>query len=154
MGMIMLEKLNAIGKPYSASYDPNYRLKHVVSTAHLRWPYLRMKFVGEELREASHHRQQFKRRESTTQKESTATTSYWKENTRKTEFTARAPLSIGGSYILSPFLNCWNIDYREKRGRSRRQLGFAHTLDEAKAIAQADSKSKEAAAAAFVGVEK
>jgi hypothetical protein len=127
--------LNAVGKPYSPSFDPNYKLKGVrTSTAHLRFPYLRMKFVGEELREASHHRQQPKLKEDTARKESSATMSYWKENTRKAEFTARAPLSIGGSYILSPFFNCWNVDYREKGGRSRRQLGLAHTLDEAKAI--------------------
>jgi hypothetical protein len=109
--------LNAIGKPYSSSFDPGYRLKHKPSYAHLRG----------------------KRRPKP--KESAAATLSWKENTRKAEFTARAP--TGGSYILSPFLHCWNVDFREKVGtRSkgpRQQLGFAHTLDEAKAIAEADS---------------
>jgi hypothetical protein len=57
----------------------------------------------------------------------------WKENVRKSEFTARA--SLGGHYVLSPFLHYWNVDYRKKR--KRQQLGFAYTLDEAKAIAQA-----------------
>jgi hypothetical protein len=30
---------NAVGKPFSPSYDPNYRMKHKVSTAHLFKPY-------------------------------------------------------------------------------------------------------------------
>jgi hypothetical protein len=64
----------------------------------------------------------------------------WKENARKSEFTARAP--IGGSYILAPFLHCWNVDYREKKGREHQQLGFARTLDEAKAIAQANAEAR------------
>ena len=59
----------------------------------------------------------------------------WKENGRESEFTARAP--IGGRYILSPFLHCWNVDYCEKKSKKRQQLGFAYTFDEAKAIAQA-----------------
>jgi hypothetical protein len=41
--------LNAIGKPYSANYDPNYRMRHRVGYGHLRVPYpATMKFVGEE----------------------------------------------------------------------------------------------------------
>jgi HTH-type transcriptional regulator/antitoxin HipB len=138
--------LNAVGKPFSPQYDPNYRLKHVVSTAHLRFPYLRIKFVGEELREAP--RPVFRSKPNSRPKpklEEGATAALdWKDNTRKSEFTARAPLSIGGSYILSPFLQCWNVDYRKKRGEERQQLGFAHTLDEAKAIAQADSEGGKA----------
>jgi hypothetical protein len=130
-----LNGLNAVGKPYCASFDPNYRLKHVTSTAHLRSPYLRVKFVGEELRETQwpYRRQQKLNGRQQKPNESTTAELNWKCNTRKAEFTARAPL--GGSYILSPFFNCWNVDHREKRGGSRQQLGFAHTLDEAKAIA-------------------
>lgn len=38
--------LNAIGKPYSPQFDPNYRMKHKPTTAHLFKPYGRwMKFV-------------------------------------------------------------------------------------------------------------
>jgi hypothetical protein len=129
---------NAIGKPYSPSFDPNYKLKGArTSNARLRSPYLRVKFVGEELRETQwpYRRQQKSNGGQQKPNESTAAQLNWKCNGHKAEFTARAPLSIGGSYILSPFFNCWNVDYREKGGRSRRQLGFAHTLDEAKAIA-------------------
>jgi hypothetical protein len=134
--------LNAVGKPFSASYDPNYRLKHVTSTGHLRFPYLRIKFVGEEEREAHwwarprHLRKQARKQQR--QAKEAMTPLSWKENTRKPEFTARAPL--GGYYILAPFLHCWNVDYRERRGGERRQLGLACTLDEA--IAEADSRNK------------
>jgi hypothetical protein len=31
--------LNAIGKPYGSNFDPNYRVKHKTSTAHLFKPY-------------------------------------------------------------------------------------------------------------------
>jgi hypothetical protein len=31
--------LNAVGKPYGANFDPNYRVKHRTSTAHLFKPY-------------------------------------------------------------------------------------------------------------------
>ena len=31
--------LNAIGKPFSPSYDPSYRIKHKATTAHLFKPY-------------------------------------------------------------------------------------------------------------------
>jgi len=58
-------KLNAIGKPYSVNFDPNYKLKGVhTSTARLRSPYRRVKFVGEELRETQwpYRRQQPKDR--------------------------------------------------------------------------------------------
>jgi hypothetical protein len=150
--------LNAIGKPYSTSYDPNYRLKHKPSSAHLRWPYpTSMRFVGdppnyypnmhcfvtEELRErwAQRVAQRGKRRPKP--KERATATLSWKENARKTEFMARVP---DGSYILSSFLHCWNVDYCKKEGRRsrgpRQQLGFAHTLDEAKAIAQMDAEAK------------
>ena len=130
--------LNAIGKPYSSSYDPNYRLKHVTSTAHLRFPYWRVKFVGEELREREwRSRRQRSKPEGSKPKESAVAALTWKENMRKAEFTARAP--IGGYYVLSPFLHCWNVDYCKKRGRTRQQLDFAYTLDEAKAIAEAHS---------------
>jgi hypothetical protein len=65
----------------------------------------------------------------------------WKENVRKSEFTARA--SLGGHYVLSPLLYGWNVDYRKKRGGERQQLGFAYTLDEAKAIVQAHTGSTQ-----------
>jgi hypothetical protein len=40
--------LNAVGKPYGANYDPNYRMNHKPSYGHLRSPYRPgMKFVGE-----------------------------------------------------------------------------------------------------------
>ena len=129
--------LNAVGKPYSPSYDPNYRLKHVTSTGHLRFPYLRIKFVSEEVREAQWGAWRRRRKQPPQAKESATAVLTWKENARKSEFTARAPL--GGYYILAPFLHCWNVDYCKKRGRGRQQLGFAHTLDEAKAIAQANA---------------
>jgi hypothetical protein len=42
-------KFNAVGKPYSPQYDPNYKLRHKPSRAHLRWPYpSTMRFVGDE----------------------------------------------------------------------------------------------------------
>ena len=31
--------LNAIGKPYGSNFDPNYKVKHKVSYAHLFRPY-------------------------------------------------------------------------------------------------------------------
>jgi hypothetical protein len=144
--------LNAVGKPFGASYDPNYRLKYKPSSAHLRWPNpTTMRFVGdppnynanlrcfvtEEMYEqwAQRGKRRPNPRHPVSEESATAALS-WKENTRKTEFTARAPL--GGSYVLAPFLHCWNVDYRGKRGRGRRQLGFAYTLDEAKAIAEID----------------
>ena len=127
-------RLNAVGKPYSPSYDPNYRLKHVTSTGHLRFPYGRIKFVGEEVREAQ-WRTRRRRKQPPQAKESATAGLTWKENARKSEFTARAP--FGGYYILAPFLHCWNVDYCKKRSRERQQLGFAYTLDEAKVIAQA-----------------
>jgi hypothetical protein len=133
--------LNAIGKPYGANYDPNYRMNHKPSYGHLRWPYLRVKFVGEELREASCRKQQSKSKSKP--KETATATLSWKENARTGEFTARAP---AGSYILSPLLHCWNVDFRKKVGRRsrgpRQQLDFARTLDEAEAIAEADSNKE------------
>jgi hypothetical protein len=40
--------LNAVGKPYSPQYDPNYKMKYRTSTAHLRCPYSKeMRFVGD-----------------------------------------------------------------------------------------------------------
>jgi hypothetical protein len=40
--------LNAVGKPYGANYDPNYKMKHKPSYGHLRGSYgPNMKFVGE-----------------------------------------------------------------------------------------------------------
>ena len=40
--------LNAVGKPYGANYDQNYRMRHKPSYAHLRWPYpFTMQFVGD-----------------------------------------------------------------------------------------------------------
>jgi len=38
-GLARPRGLNAVGKPFSPSYDPNYRIKHKVSTAHLFKPY-------------------------------------------------------------------------------------------------------------------
>ena len=142
--------LNAIGKPYGANYDPNYRMNHKPSYAHLRWPYpTTMRFVGDpsnydpntrsfrdeegRLPQLQYHKQHPK------SEKSAAATLSWKENARKAEFTKRAP--SGGRYILSPFLHCWNVDYCEKKSKERQQLGFAYTLDEAKAIAEADSKN-------------
>jgi hypothetical protein len=40
--------LNAIGRPYSPSYDPAYRMKYKPSYGHLRHPYgFSMRFVGD-----------------------------------------------------------------------------------------------------------
>jgi hypothetical protein len=78
------------------------------------------------------------RKQQPESEEGEAATLSWKENTRNSELTAQAP--AGGSYILAPFLHCWNVDYREKKGHGRRQLGFANTLGEAKAIAQAHAE--------------
>jgi hypothetical protein len=45
--------LNAVGKPYSPQYDPNYKLRYRPSYGHLRWPYpSSMRFVGDKLPEA------------------------------------------------------------------------------------------------------
>jgi len=153
--------LNAVGKPFSANYDPNYRLKHKPSYGHLRWPYpATMRFVDDppnydanlrcfrgdqwwtQLHEQAQRREQQlqqrrRQRRPSSEKSATAALS-WEENTRKAEFTKRAP--NGGRYILSPFLHCWNVDYCEKKSKERRQLGFALTLNEAKAIAEADSE--------------
>jgi len=41
-----LPMLNAVGKPLSPLYDPNYRIKHKTSTAHLFKPYRYMRWVG------------------------------------------------------------------------------------------------------------
>jgi hypothetical protein len=150
--------LNAVGKPFSASYDPNYRLKHSVSTGHLRWPYpTTMRFVDDhpnydpnlrcfrgdqwwtQLHTRLQQRQTQRHKRQPKSDENAAATLNWKENTRRCEFTARA-LS-GGRYILSSFLHCWNVDYCEKKSRARQQLGFALTLDEARAIADADNAS-------------
>src|SRR5262245_45342918 len=105
--------LNAVGKPYSASYDPNYRLKYVTSTGHLRLPYLRIKFVGEEVREAPNGRQQPNRRQQPKLKESAARSLTCKSNPRKVEVTASRFIgsNYSGSYILSPVLHCWSVDY-------------------------------------------
>jgi hypothetical protein len=70
------------------------------------------------------------------------TTLKWKDkvNTRGAwSFTARAPHSIGGNYVISQFMCCWNIDYHKRKPRTQRQLGFACTIEEAEAIAQADN---------------
>ena len=152
--------LNAIGKPYSSSYDPNYRLKHKPSHGHLRVPYpTTMRFVDDPLSydpnlrcfrgdrwwtammaRAEERETQRRKPGPKSEEENTAATLSWKENARNGEFTAR---TLDGSYILSPFLHCWNVDYRKKEGRRSRgprlQLGFARTLDEAKAIAQTDA---------------
>jgi hypothetical protein len=40
--------LHAVGRPYSPNFDPNYKLRHKVSIAHLRQPYgHEMRFVGD-----------------------------------------------------------------------------------------------------------
>jgi hypothetical protein len=147
-------KMNAVGKPYSANYDPRYRLKYKPSYGHLRAPYpTTMRFVDDPpnydlnlrcfrgdqwwtLLMSQAQRREQRREQQLKSKKSPAVTPGWKENARKTEFTKQAP--GGGRYILSPFLHCWNIDYCEKKSRNRQQLGFALTLDEAKAIAEAD----------------
>jgi hypothetical protein len=147
--------LNAVGKPYSASYDPKYRLKYKPSYGHLRWPYpTTMRFVGDhpnydpnlrcfrgdpwwtQLHEEVRHREEQRQlKQQLKSEENTTATPSWKENARKAEFTKQAP--NGGRYILSPVLHCWAVDYCEKKSKERQQLGFADTLDEAKAIAQA-----------------
>jgi len=53
----------------------------------------------------------------------------------------RSPRAIGGEYVISRHIHFWNVDHRKDRGRTRRQLGFAYTLDEAKAIVQADREA-------------
>jgi hypothetical protein len=144
-------KLNAIGKPYSANYSPNYRMNHRPSYGHLRAPYpTTMRFVGDPPNYDPNLRcfrgdqwwtqlQTQRRKQQPKSEENAAATLSWKENARKAEFTKRAP--SGGRYILSPFLHCWNVDYCEKKSKKRQQLGFACTLDEAKAIAEADNKN-------------
>jgi hypothetical protein len=43
--------LNCLGKPYSPSFDPHYKMKHKVGYGHLRVPYpTTMRFVGDEPR--------------------------------------------------------------------------------------------------------
>jgi hypothetical protein len=146
--------LNAVGKPYGANYDPHYKMNHKPSYGHLRWPYpTTMRFVGDHpnydpnlrcfrgdrwwtammARAEEREAQRGKRRPKSVESATAALT--WKENARKAEFTKQAP--SGGRYILSPFLHCWNVDYCEKKSKKRQQLGFAYTLDEAEAIAQA-----------------
>jgi hypothetical protein len=45
--------LNAVGKPFSPQYDPNYRLRYKPSYGHLRLPYpTTMRFVGDPPRKA------------------------------------------------------------------------------------------------------
>jgi hypothetical protein len=40
--------LNAVGKPFSPQYDPNYRMNYKPSYGHLRWPYpTTMRFVDD-----------------------------------------------------------------------------------------------------------
>src|SRR5262249_47245084 len=112
-----LSGLNAVGKPYSASFDPNYRLKHRVATGHLRAPYpTTMRFVGDHPNYDPNLRC-FRdengllpavRARSPKPEESVATAPGWKENARKAELTKRAP--SGGRDNLSPFLHCWNVD--------------------------------------------
>jgi hypothetical protein len=130
--------LNAVGKPYSSSFDPNYKLKGVrTSTALLRSPYFRMKFVGEELRE--YRRQQSKLKENAT----AALT--WKENTRKSEFTARAP--IGGpalgakakERVNTMIVRDWLVGQRPdhaliERAGSMPKQGVASTFKYARAV--------------------
>jgi hypothetical protein len=49
MSLEKRSKLNAIGKPYSENFDPNYRMKYKPSYGHLRMPYgPSMKFVGDD----------------------------------------------------------------------------------------------------------
>src|SRR5262245_40519497 len=138
-------KQNAVGKPYGANYDPNHRMNHKPSYGHLCAPYpTTMRFVGDPPNHDPNLRcfrgdqcQTQRRKQQPKSEESAAATLGWKENVRKAEFTKRAP--SGGRYILSPFLHCWNVDYSEKKSRTRQQLGFAYTLDEAKAIAEANN---------------
>jgi hypothetical protein len=154
-----MTRLNAVGKPYSPSYDPNYRLKYKPSNSRrLYWPYpTAMRFVDDPstydpnlrcfrgdpwwtalMARAEEREARRRKPKSSSKEENTAAMLSWKENTRNSELTARAP--AGGSYILGPFLGCWNVDYCEKKGRGRRQLGFTNTLDEAKALAQAHAE--------------
>jgi len=144
-------KLNAVGKPYGANYDPNYRLKHVTSTAHLRFTYARIKFVGEPERSdiwrlhperklpKSKPQVKPKRKPKRTPEEMTAAAAIleWKQTARKTEFRAR--VAGGDYYVATPFFHLWDVGFRKRKSRERQQLGFAPTLDEAKAIAEADN---------------
>jgi hypothetical protein len=141
--------LNAVGKPYGPGFDPAYRMKHIVSTAHLRSVYARIKFVGEPERSdiwRLHPERKLpepqlkpKRKPKRTPEEMAAAAAIleWKETARKTEFRAR--VAGGGYYAVAPFLHWWNVDYRKQKNNEWRQLGFVSTLDEAKAIAEADN---------------
>jgi hypothetical protein len=60
----------------------------------------------------------------------------WKDSTDKTWSAARAPRAIGGRYVISRQLHCWNVDHRRQKGKMRQQLGFAYTAEEAKKLAQ------------------
>jgi hypothetical protein len=148
-------KLNAVGKPYGSGFNPAYRMKHTVSTAHLRFPYARIKFVGEPersdiwrlhkprseptlAREPKPKRKRKRKPKRTPEEMATAATILeWKQTARKTEFRARA--AGGGYYAVAPFFHWWNVDYCKRKSGERRQLGFVYTLDEAKAIAIADA---------------
>jgi hypothetical protein len=147
-------KLNAVGKPYGANYDPNYRLKYKPSYGHLRYPYpFTMRFVGDPpnydanlrcfggdpwwtaimARAEERETQRRKRRRLTPEEK--AEVFEWKQNPRSGEFTRRLP--GGGQLILSPVLSGWSVDYFKKRERKRQQLGFVLTIYQA--ITQADA---------------
>jgi hypothetical protein len=75
------------------------------------------------------------------------TTLSWKDkvnNRGAWSFTARAPRIIGGNYVISQFMHCWNVDYHKKKARTQRQLGFACTIEDAKAVAEQARASAEA----------
>jgi hypothetical protein len=56
-----MTQLNAIGRPFSPSYDPGYKMKYKPSYAHLHWPYgPEMRFVGDPP-EARERRRRFPR---------------------------------------------------------------------------------------------
>jgi hypothetical protein len=76
------------------------------------------------------------------------TTLNWKTNVDKLQFWARAPRALGGRYVISLVAGeIWNVNHRKQRGKMRRQLGFAYTPEEAKALVQADNDKKAAAIA-------
>jgi hypothetical protein len=128
-------RLNAVGKPYSASFDPKYKPRFVrTTTAHLYAPYPpTMRWVGSTHGVGPQKKPRAIRAKPVVEPSEPGQLSW----SLRIDNQRRAKAHVG-YYVISPCLGLWSVDHRQKSRGAQRQLGFADTIEAAKALAQRD----------------
>jgi DNA-binding transcriptional regulator YdaS (Cro superfamily) len=149
-GQTQSPALNAIGKPFGANYDPNYRMHYKPSYGHLRAPYgPSMRFVGDPPETDERHKRG-RRSPSTPLLDgqpggSARNIRNWKDLPDSS--TARAARSIGGEYRIRRWKSgttgeiSYTISYRssvQDWDEVDYPRGKPGTLNEAKRLAEED----------------